>query len=148
MKLLLIIMLFYNNECKMRLWKDDSVKMWTVLLSMILDTIPALHWGTKKKQLKHVRIYDLWQNFGGFLLVCFPDHTFSLSQCTNNMTLHEKWRALLMRGDLLDYVDTWFARGALNQKSPKYWAVLRFQCTITFSYMNSNFMQLFVFTSK
>jgi len=146
MKLLPIIMLFYNNECKMRLWKDESLKMWLALLWMILDTFSALLGGTKKKQLKHVRIYDLWQNFGGFLHVCLPDHTFILSQCTNNMTLPEKWWALLMRGDLLDYVDTWFARGALNQKSPRYWAVLRFQCTIKFSYMNSNFMHLLVFT--
>jgi len=90
----------------MRLWKDELVKMWTVLLWMILDAILALHGGTKKKQLKHVRIYDLWQNFGDFLHVCLPDHTFILSQCTNNMTLYEKWRALLMRGDLPDYVDT------------------------------------------
>jgi len=147
MQLLLIIMLFYNNECKMRLWKDESVKMWLALLWVILDTIPSLLRGTKKKQLKHVRIYDLWQNFEGLLRVCLPDHTIILSQCTNNMTLHEKWRALLMKGDLLDYVDTWFARGALNQKSPKFWAVLRFHCTIKFSYMNSNFMQSFVFTS-
>jgi len=57
---------------------------------MILDTIPALHGGAKEKHLKHVRIYDLWQNFGGFLCVCLPDHTFILSQCTNNMTLYEK----------------------------------------------------------
>ena len=57
---------------------------------MILDAILALHGGTKKKQLKHVRIYDLWQNFGDFLHVCLPDHTFILSQCTNNMTLYEK----------------------------------------------------------
>ena len=63
----------------MRLWKDESVKMWIVLLWMILATIQALHGETKKKQLKYVRIYDLWQNFGGFLNVCLPDHTFILS---------------------------------------------------------------------